>query len=248
MVSQQDDQFALRHRRATQRMNRIDLRDGCPLTLTVTCAPSATDVAPRRCSVAGIERPRSSYAQQSINPNASSAGDVYIDPHPAAGLRSSPRINARAVSICSMVASSTLPIRRSNRDETTPRTARQIARLGRSIPAIGATSTRSADEASELDKGTTTISSPGEPVTSASSEATTAGRVLPGSPARPAPSATSQTSRRRGESGEAIAKGGLPLLDFGLRGRVLCIDATGFTFRAPNGFALTRVGDLGKQC
>lgn len=92
----------------------------------------------------------------------------------------------RAVSICAIVAGSTLPIWRTSREATTALTARQIARLGQSTPAVGATPTRSADGACELDSGTTTIRSAGEPVLSSSTETTTAGLALPGSPRRPA--------------------------------------------------------------
>lgn len=173
--------------------------------------------------------------------------DAVPDPYPAPGPWSSPRISARASSTCPMVASSTTPIRRSNREETTARTARHTARLGRSMPAGGATSTRSADGDSELDKGTTTIRSPGAPVLSSSSETTTAGRVLPGSPARPAPSATSQISRRRGASAKAILESGFPFPQLGLAGGILRVDATGLPFRAPDGLAPPLVGNLGKQ-
>ncbi len=84
------------------------------------------------------------------------------------------------------------------------------------MPAAGGISIRRADGADELDKGTTTINSPGAPVLSSSAETTIAGRVLPGSPARPAPSATSQTSPRRGGSVEPILEGAFPLAELGL--------------------------------
>ncbi|MDN5795375.1 MAG: hypothetical protein L0H79_06435 [Intrasporangium sp.] len=52
------------------------------------------------------------------------------DPDPTPGLRSSPRISASATSICSVLAWSMLPIRRTNREQLTARIALQTARLG----------------------------------------------------------------------------------------------------------------------
>ncbi len=132
------------------------------------------------------------------------------DPYPDGALRSSPRISVRAVSTCSMFAGVTLPIRRTSRERTTALTDLQMARLARSMPAEGSISMRSADGARELDRGTTTMSSPGASVLSSSTETTIAGRVLPGSPARAAPSATSQTSPRRGGVSRVHPRGCFP--------------------------------------
>jgi hypothetical protein len=133
------------------------------------------------------------------------------------------------------------------REGTTALTARQMARLGRSIPALAGISTRMADGACELDSGTTTIRSVEAPVVNSSTETTTAGRVLPGSPARAAPSATSQVSPQRGASVEAILEGGLPRADLGLGLWALSVDAPGLALRAPDGLAAMLVSDLGEQ-
>jgi hypothetical protein len=160
--------------------------------------------------------------------------------------RSKPRIRASAASISPMVSGVTAPVWRSRRVRDTALIARQIARLGRSMPSPGDTSGRSADDARELDNGTTTINSLASPTLSSSTDMTTAGRFLPGSPVRAAPNATSQTSPRRG-SVEAIGEGRLPHLLLGHHGGVFGVREGSPALRAPDRLCFTLAGHLGEQ-
>src|SRR5690625_4217026 len=155
------------------------------------------------------------------------------------------RIRANDVSICRIGALGTSPSRRKNRAEAMDRTARQTARLGRSSPvACEAISTRRGEGAAELDRGTTTINSPGVSLSSSSEETTTAGLVLPGSLVRAAPSATSHTSPRCGDSVESIGDSLVPVIQFCLRLAAALICLGGITLTAKHGLLVAFHGDL----
>lgn len=92
---------------------------------------------------------------------------------------------------------------------------------------------RNPDGGTELDSGTTTIGSWGDPAMIRSTETTIAGRFLPGSPGLAAPNDTSHTSPRRGSDAEAIVEidavfeGGLPQAPLLLRRRVVSFGENG---------------------
>ncbi len=233
--------YRSRTKRRARSIDSIDANPRAPFRVVSLRRLAVARASRRRCgALTPCTRSRSS-AGSTIR------GSTLVDRQSAPRPRSISMIIASASLICAMVGWSTLPIRRTSREDTTAVIARQMARPGRSTPARGPTSMRSADGARELDMGTTMINSSGAPDESWSLETTTAGRVFPGSPARPAPSATSQISPRRGVSANTVADGRIPILQLGLRPRILQVEGVGVAFGPPHRVATPFVGDLGEQ-